>query len=102
MIVATFNGNPIRLSLQRNVAQTTTTIHYDWSLINNKDIRDKYTLTQRNKFVALEEISETPTLNDEYKNFINPHLEAAAIKQRAKHRVPWETLVVRKKKHADI
>ena len=35
-------------------------------------------------------------------NFVNAHLEAAAeciqTKQRAKPRVPWETLVVRKKK----
>ena len=38
-------------------------------------------------------------------NFVNAHLEAAAecipTKQRAKPRVPWETLVVRKK-HADV
>ena len=49
--------------------------------------------------------SETPTLNDEYENFVNAHLEAAAeripTKQRAKPRVPWETLVVRKKR-ADV
>ena len=85
----------IRLSLRRNAAQTTTTIHYDWSLLNNRDIRDKYTLTQRNKSNALLEISEKPTLNDEYKNFINTHLEAAAecipTKQRPKPRVSWET-----------
>ena len=35
-------------------------------------------LTQRNKFDALEEKSETPTPNDEYENFVNAHLEAAA------------------------
>ena len=91
----------IRLSPQRKTAQTTTTVHYDWSLLNNRDIRDKYTLTLRNKFDALQEISETPTPNDEYENFVNAHLEAAAecipTKQRTKSRVPWETLVVRKK-----
>ena len=42
------------LSLQSNVARTTTTICYDWSLPNNRDIRDKYTLTLRNKFNALQ------------------------------------------------
>ena len=81
-------------------AQTTTTIHYDWSLLNNRDIKDKYTLTQSNKFDALQEISEIPTPNDEYENFVNVHLEAAAecipTKQRAKPSVPWETLEVRK------
>ena len=90
----------IWLSLLRNVAQTTA-IHYDWSLLNNRDIRDKYTLTLRNKFDALQEISHTPTPNDEYENFVIVHLEVAAAeciptKQRAKPRVPWETLVVRK------
>ena len=79
--------------------------HYDWSLINNKDIRDKYTLTLRNKFDALQEKIETRTPNDEYENFVNAHREAAAEcipnKQRAKPRVPWETLTVRKKR-ADV
>ena len=41
------------------------------------------------------------TLNDEYENFIASLIEAAAecipIKPRAKLRVPWELLVVRKK-----
>ena len=63
-------------------------------------IRDKYTLTLRNKLDALQGMSETPTPNDEYENFINVHLEAAAecipTKLRAKPRVPWETLAVRK------
>ena len=81
-----------------NAAKTTTTVHYDWSLLNNRDTRDKYTLTLRNKFDALQEILETPTLNDKYENFINAHLEAAAecipTKQRAKPRVSWETLAV--------
>ena len=45
------------------------------------------------------------TLNDEYENFVNVYLEAAAecmpTKQRTKPRVPWKTLAVRKK-HADM
>ena len=92
----------IRLSLRRNAARTTITVNYDWSLLNNRDIRDKYTLTLRNKFDALHDISETPTPNDEYENFVSAHLEAATecipTKQRAKPRVPWETLAVRKKR----
>ena len=31
--------------LRRNASRTTTTVHYDWSQLNNRDIRDKYTLT---------------------------------------------------------
>ena len=91
----------IRLSLRRNTTRTTTTVHYDRSLLNNRDIRDKYALTLRNKFDALQEKTETHTPNDEYENFVNAHLQAAAecipTKQRAKPRVLWETLAVRKK-----
>ena len=58
-------------------------------------------LTLRNKLNALQELSETPTLNDEYENFVHAHLEVATkcipTKQRAKARVPWETLEIRKK-----
>ena len=73
----------IRLSLRKNATRTTITVHYDWSLLNNRDIRDKYALAQRN----------------------NAKLEVAAecmsTKQRAKPRVPWERLAVRKKR-ADV
>ena len=67
----------IRLNLRRNAASTTTTTHYDWSLINNRAISDKYTIALENKLDALQEISETLTPNDEYENFVNAHLEAA-------------------------
>ena len=43
--------------------------------------------------------------NTQYENFVNARLEAAVecipTKQRAKPRVPWETLAVRKKR-ADV
>ena len=57
-------------------------------------------LTLTNKFDALQEISETLTPNDEYENFVNAHIEVAVecipTKQKAKRRVPWEILAVRK------
>ena len=90
----------IRLNLRRNTARITITVYYDWSMLNNRDIRDKYALTLRNKFDALQK-TETHTPNDEYENFFNAHLEVAAecipTKQRAKPRVQWEILAVRKK-----
>ena len=59
-------------------------------------------LTLRNKFNAQQDKSETHTLNDEYEDFINAHLEAAAeympTKQKVKPRVLWETLAVRTKR----
>ena len=71
----------IRLSLRWNPAKatttTTTTVHYDCSLLNNRDTRDKYSLKLRTKFDALQK-TETHSPNDEYKNFVNAHLEAAA------------------------
>ena len=47
-------------------------------------------------------ISAPSTPNDEYENFVNAHLEAAAkcipTKHKTKYRVPWETLAVREKR----
>ena len=62
-------------------------------------------ISLRNEFDALQEKTETHTLNDEYENFVNTHLEAAAeyipTKHRTKSRVSWETLAV-KEKRADV
>ena len=68
-------------------------------------IRDRYAFALRNKYDALHEKTETHTSNEEYENFVNAHLEAAAefipTKQRTKSRVPWETLAAREKR-ADV
>ena len=92
----------IRLSLRKNAKRTATTKHYDWALLNNRDIRDKYILELRNRFEKLQEKMEKSTPNDEYENFVNAHLEAAAkcipTKLKSKYRVPWETLAVREKR----
>ena len=89
-----------RLSLRKNVTRMATTKHYDWALLK-RDIREKYVVELRNRFETLQEKTEKGTQNDEYENFINAHLEAAAkcipTKPRTKYRVPWETLVVREK-----
>ena len=42
----------IRLSLRKNATRITTTIPYEWVLLNNKDIRDIYGIALRNKFDA--------------------------------------------------
>ena len=56
----------------------------------------------RNRFETLQEKTEKGIPNDEYENFVNAHLEAAAkcipTKPRTKYRVPWETLAVREKR----
>ena len=92
----------IRLSLQRNASQTTLTTRHECSLLNNRDISDKYTITLRNKFDALQEISERLTPIDEYENFVNAHVETAVefipFKQRSEHRVLWEILAAKKKR----
>ena len=77
------------------MTQTIKTTHYDRSLLNNRNISNIYTITLSNEFDALREISETRTPHDEYENFVNTHMIAAAkcipTKQRAKHRVSLET-----------
>ena len=92
----------IRLSLRKNATRTATTKHYDWALLNNRDIRDKYVLELRNRFETLQEKTEKGTQNNEYEHFFNAHLEAAAkcipTKPRTKYRVSWETLAVREKR----
>ena len=84
-----------------NATRTTTTVHSDWALLNNRDIRDKYAFAIRNKYDELHETTEIHTPNEEYESFVNVHLEAAAefipTKQRTKSRVQWETLAVREK-----
>ena len=67
----------IRLSLSWNTTQTAKTKHYDWSSLNNRDISNKYTITVRNEFKALQEISETLPPNDKYENFFHTHIKAA-------------------------
>ena len=53
-------------------------------------------VTVRNKFNNFQEISETHTPNNEYKNFVTPNREATAecipTKPRAKCRVSWESV----------
>ncbi len=68
----------IRVSLRKNATRTATTKHYDWALLNIRDIRDKYVLELRNRFKTLQEKTEKGTPNDEYENFVKAHLEAAA------------------------
>ena len=48
----------IRLSLRKNATRTTTTKHYDWALLNNRHIRNKYVLELRNRFETLQEKEE--------------------------------------------
>ena len=85
--------------LCRNTKQTAQTTFYDWPSLNDWYINNKYTITVKNKCINFHEISETLIVNDEYENF-NAHLEAVVecipTKLRAKHRVLWESLEVRK------
>ena len=92
----------IRLSLRKNATRTATTKHYEWAFLNNRDIRDKYVVELRNRFETIQEKTEKGTPNDEYENFVNVHLQAAAkcipTKPRTKYRFPWETMAVREKR----
>ena len=88
----------IWLSLRKNATRTATTEHYDWALLNNRDIRDKYAVELRNRFETLQEKTEKGTPNDEYENFIDAHLEAASKCIPTRPRTKWETVAVREKR----
>ena len=64
----------IWLSLRKNATRTATTKHYDWALLNNRDIRDKYALELRNRFETLQQKTEKGTSNDEYEKFLLKHI----------------------------
>ena len=67
---------------------------------NKRDIGNKYTVTIGKKIDTLLEVFEKITPDDEYENYANAHMKATAecipTKPKAKHRIPWETLAVRK------
>ena len=73
-------------------------------MFNNRYISYKYTRTLKNKFDKFQEILETLAPNGIYENLTNVHMDVAAecipTKLRAKRRVPWETLTVKKKSDA--
>ncbi len=52
----------------KNATRKATTKHYDWALLNNRDIRDKYALELRNRFEALQE-----ALQEAMENFIDQY-----------------------------
>ena len=54
----------IWLSLWKSATRTATIKHYDWALLNNRDIRDKYVLELRNRFETLQEKTEKGTPNE--------------------------------------
>ena len=68
----------LRLSLRKNATRTAITKHYDWALLNNGDIRDKYVLELRNRFETLQEKKEKGNPNDKYENIVNVYLEVSS------------------------
>ena len=54
----------VTAKVRKNATRKATTKHYDWALLNNRDIRDKYALELRNRFEALQEKAEKGTPND--------------------------------------
>ena len=51
----------LQVSLRKNATRTATTKHYDWALLNSRDIRDKYALELRNRFETRQEKTEKGT-----------------------------------------
>ena len=53
-------------------------VYTERASVTNRDISNKYTVTIRNKFNTLQEITESHTTNDEYENFLTAHIEVVA------------------------
>ena len=92
----------MHLNLCRNKKQTVQTTHYNRSSLTNKDIWNKCTVTTKNKFDSLREISETHTPNDNDENFLFAYIGVAAecipTKPRTNDRVSLDSLVVMKQR----
>ena len=55
-----------------------------------------YTVTTRKKFDTIQEISERHAPHYEYENFVTVAVKIIPTKPRAKCRVPWEAVAIRK------
>ena len=92
----------MRLNLRKNATRTATTKHYDWALLNNRDIRDKYVLELRNRFETLQEKTEKwyPKWRIWEFRQRTPRggSEVYSNKPWTKYWIPWETLAVREKR----
>ena len=80
----------------------TNSDHQTLWLGSSEQQRYKYVVELRNRFETLQEKTEKRTPNDEFENFVNVQLEAAAkcilTKPKTKYRVSWEMLAVREKR----
>ena len=86
----------IRLSFRVNKPKAASSPRYDWStLLSNDDIRNRYTITVRNRFDHHQQDTDHHTPNSTYDNFVTAHSEAAVdcvqLKLKVKRRDPWET-----------
>ena len=68
---------------------------YDWFSLIISDICNNYSVSVRNKFNTLQEISEKHDLYDELEKCITAHLKAAVecrpIKESSKSRIIWDS-----------
>ena len=89
----------LQLSLHRNMKQIIKTTRYEWSSLTKRNISNKYSVTVRNKFNTLQDISERHTPE---KKIVSANIEATAeciaTKPRPKCRVLWESQVSGKTK----
>ena len=93
----------IRLSLRANKPKAVSSPRYDWStLLSNDDIRNRYTITVRNRFDHHQQDIGHHTPSSTYDDFVTAHCEVAVhciqMKPKVKRRVPWETVAVTEKR----
>ena len=68
----------IRLSIRANKPKAASSPRYDSSpLLSNDHIRNRYTITVRNRFYHNQKDTDDHTPNSTYNNFVTDHSEAA-------------------------
>ena len=82
------------LSLRISKNKSSKSPPFEWSHLKDPDIKQKYTITLKNRFEALQEKEENPTNNTSYTHFVIAHKEAAEQnipkKEKIKKKAPWE------------
>ena len=82
------------LSLRISKNKSSKSPPFEWTHLKDPDTKQKYTITLKNRYHALQEKEDTPTNNTSYTNFIIAHKEAAEQnipkKEKIKKKAPWE------------
>ena len=92
----------VRLSLRANKPKTSRNPRYDWSVLRDNGVANQFQISLSNRFSALQDGNTENSANSLYNNFEQACAHAAEevipLKPKARHRIPWETEDIMKKR----